>query len=232
MYSFPPLAAAIGVLYTAVSSLTTAFTPLLGAASAAAAIVALTMIVRTILLPLGFAQVRGELARLALAPKLREVQRKHGNNPARLRREIAALYQREGTSPLVGCLPALAQAPVFMVLYGVFLTSEIGGQANVLLTSTLGWVPLGARVLDAAGADLLVFAALFALLIGVAALTRWLTPAPPADTLGGGLIRMLPFGTVFVAAIVPLAAGLYLLTTTAWTVTERTVLRRVLARRQ
>jgi len=231
MYSFPPLAAAIGVVYTAVSFLTTAFTPLLGAASAAAAIVALTMIVRTIVLPLGLAQVRGELARLALAPKLREVQRKYGNNPARLRREIAALYQRQGTSPLAGCLPSLAQAPVFMVLYGMFLTSEIGGQANVLLTSTLGGVPLGARVLDAAGPDLLVFAVLFALLIGVAAVTRRLTPAPPADTPVAGVIRLLPFGTVVVAAIVPLAAGLYLLTTTAWTVTERTLMRRALARK-
>jgi YidC/Oxa1 family membrane protein insertase len=34
-----------------------------------------------------------------------------------------------------------------------------------------------------------------------------------------------------VAAIVPLAAGLYVLTTTAWTVTERSLLRRVLARK-
>ncbi|HEU4541283.1 MAG TPA: membrane protein insertase YidC [Jiangellaceae bacterium] len=232
MYSFPPLAAAIGVLYTAVSYLTTAFTPLLGAASAAAAIVALTLIVRIILLPLGLAQVRGELARLALAPKLREVRRKYGNNPARLRREIAALYQREGTSPLAGCLPALAQAPVFMVLYGLFLTTDVGGQVNVLLSSTLAGVPLGARLLDAAGTDLLVFALLFGVLIAVAAATRRLTATPPPDTPGGGLIRVLPFGTVLVAAIVPLAAGLYLLTTTAWTVTERTVLRRLLARRQ
>jgi YidC/Oxa1 family membrane protein insertase len=77
-----------------------------------------------------------------------------------------------------------------------------------------------------------VFAALFVLLIGVAALTRRLAPAPPADTPGAGVIRLLPFGTVVIAAAVPLAAGLYLLTTTAWTVIERTVLRRVLAQRQ
>lgn len=231
MYSFPPLAAAIGVLYTAVNTLTTAFTPLLGPASAAVAIVALTMAIRAVLVPLGVAQVRGELARAALAPKLRELQQKYRNNPERLRRELTALYQREGTSPLAGCLPALAQAPVFMVLYGLFLTAEVGGRANALLTSTLAGVPLGARLLDVADVDLLVFAALGAALIGVAALTRWLTPAPPADTPGAGVIRLLPFGTVLVAAIVPLAAGLYLLTTTAWTVTERTLLRRVLARK-
>jgi YidC/Oxa1 family membrane protein insertase len=36
----------------------------------------------------------------------------------------------------------------------------------------------------------------------------------------------MPFATLATAAFVPLAAGLYLLTTTAWTVAERTVLQR------
>jgi YidC/Oxa1 family membrane protein insertase len=37
---------------------------------------------------------------------------------------------------------------------------------------------------------------------------------------------VVPFASLVTAAIVPLAAGLYLLTTTAWTLAERTVLRR------
>jgi YidC/Oxa1 family membrane protein insertase len=37
---------------------------------------------------------------------------------------------------------------------------------------------------------------------------------------------IIPFASVATAAIVPLAAGLYLLTTTAWTLAERTLLRR------
>jgi YidC/Oxa1 family membrane protein insertase len=42
----------------------------------------------------------------------------------------------------------------------------------------------------------------------------------------GVLTRLLPYATVVVAAFVPLAAGLYLATTTAWTLAERTLLRR------
>jgi YidC/Oxa1 family membrane protein insertase len=40
------------------------------------------------------------------------------------------------------------------------------------------------------------------------------------------MARFLPFGTLATAAFIPLAAGLYLLTTTAWTLLERTFLQR------
>jgi YidC/Oxa1 family membrane protein insertase len=50
--------------------------------------------------------------------------------------------------------------------------------------------------------------------------------AARSEKLVATLGRFMPFGTVLMAAVVPLAAGLYLLTTTAWTVTERIALRR------
>ena len=43
------------------------------------------------------------------------------------------------------------------------------------------------------------------------------------------IARLLPFGTVAAALAVPLAVTLYLLTTTAWTVTERALLPRLLS---
>ena len=67
------------------------------------------------------------------------------------------------------------------------------------------------------------------------------TPATrPAEATGGGgaafvpaaLARVLPYFTVAVAAFVPLAAGVYLLTTTAWTLAERALVQRVLGVRQ
>jgi len=55
-------------------------------------------------------------------------------------------------------------------------------------------------------------------------------PATPASVPGGRAVSfvtwVIPFVSLVTAAIVPLAAGLYLLTTTAWTLAERTVLRR------
>lgn len=51
----------------------------------------------------------------------------------------------------------------------------------------------------------------------------------PAQQQGavGFLMRILPFATVAFAALVPLAAGLYLLTTTAWAAAERAVFNRL-----
>jgi YidC/Oxa1 family membrane protein insertase len=43
---------------------------------------------------------------------------------------------------------------------------------------------------------------------------------------GGRLLRLLPYGTILIAAFLPLAASLYLLTTNAWTAAERAWLRR------
>ncbi len=46
----------------------------------------------------------------------------------------------------------------------------------------------------------------------------------------GAVTKVLPYTTVIIAAFVPLAAGLYLLTTTCWTLAERAVIRRLHAR--
>jgi YidC/Oxa1 family membrane protein insertase len=42
-------------------------------------------------------------------------------------------------------------------------------------------------------------------------------------------VKVLPYGTILVAAYLPLAAGLYLLTTTTWTIAERALLYRILS---
>lgn len=242
MYTFGPIAAAIAAAATAVSAISALLAPVFGAAAAAAAIIALTALVRLALLPLARAQVRAEKQRARLAPRIRELQRKHGKDPQRLVEEQQRLYAEEGTSPLAGCLPMLAQTPVFLVLYGLFISPEVGGGPNRLLERALGPVPLGSTLGDALAAGpapVAVFAVLIAAVAAAAWASRtWLTvPAlrqggrnggDGAPSLpGAGLMTYLPFMTVAVAAVVPLAAGLYLLTSTAWTVGERVLLRRL-----
>ncbi|MGW4075091.1 YidC/Oxa1 family membrane protein insertase [Streptomyces asiaticus] len=200
--------------------------PLFGASAAAAAIVLFTLCVRAALHPLARAAVRGEKARASLAPKITELGRRHRDDPERMRRAMAELRTREGASPLAGCLPTLVQLPVFFVMYHVFST---GSGAGDLLDHTLAGAPLGAHWGGVvSGGPGLVYLGLFALIAGVATWTYLRTrkvtvPGAP------GVARALPllsFGTLVTAAVVPLAAALYLATSTTWTAVERALLHR------
>ncbi len=239
------LALPVSVAYHLVSALASLFAPLPGGLAAAAAIVAFTMAVRLLLLPLSYRAFRGELARARLAPRVQELYRRHGRQPDRLRQELASLHAAEGTGMYAGCLPALLQLPFFSVVYRLFLAPTAGGGPNLLLRHELAGVPLGSHWLAAApwSPHGLVFAVLFGLLALVAlgsvrAARRRAGPTQPGGPgrpdatarVTAALGRVVPFGTVVFAAFVPLAAGLYLLTTTGWTLAERALLRRLAPR--
>ncbi|HCA86807.1 MAG TPA: hypothetical protein DEQ61_15740 [Streptomyces sp.] len=239
-----------------VSLFASALEPIFAASAAAVAIILFTLCVRLALHPLARAAVRGEKARARLAPRLAELQKKHKGRPERLRKATAELYADEGSSPLAGCLPMLVQLPVFLVMYQLFSATEIGGRTNELLGHRLFAAPLGGHWADAMGdgglfgAQGLVYLALFALMAAVATWTYLRSRKAAAGVPGGAaaasrasgapgdvpgaqamasmtkVLPLLSFGTLITAAIVPLAAGLYLVTTTAWTAAERAWLQR------
>ncbi|MFE4603587.1 YidC/Oxa1 family membrane protein insertase, partial [Kitasatospora indigofera] len=215
---------AVGLAHTAVSALAHVL-------PTAAAIILFTVCVRLALHPLARAAARGEKARSRLAPQVAELNRKHKGKPEKLKEALAELYREEKASPFAGCLPMLVQIPFFSVMYRLFTTP------NDLLDHTVLGVPLGMHVSGAHGpAQLAVFGALYAALaaVGYANFRRARrtglpgsgTAAGAAPAPGAALLPYLSFGTVLFAALVPLAAGLYLVTTTAWSSAERAWLHR------
>ncbi|MGH3161770.1 MAG: YidC/Oxa1 family membrane protein insertase [Streptosporangiaceae bacterium] len=228
----------VDAAYHLVSGLTGILTPVLGGLAAVAAIVVFTMAVRLLLMPLSLRALRGQAAQARLAPQLVALRQRYGKQPERLQREMAALYKREGTSMFAGFGPLLLQWPFLSVMYLLFRSPAVAGTANTLLTHDLFGVPLGAHWLSGPGlasAQGVVFVGLFALLAGLcwlsARLGRLMTaqatgisPAPGAPAAAGSpglLVRALPYLTVVIAAFAPLAAGIYLLTTLAWSLAER-----------
>ncbi|WP_326565528.1 membrane protein insertase YidC [Amycolatopsis rhabdoformis] len=209
--------------YHLVHWLADATEPVTGSLAAAAAIVVFTVAVRLLLVPFARAAARGQQARTALAPEIRKLQEKHGKNREKLASEMAKLQQESGTSIFVGCLPMLVQLPFFWVMYHLFSTAVIAGAPNALLGSTLFGVALGAHGLAAAPV-VLVVAGLLAVVAWLS--IRWQDRQRDLTAPGARFLRLLPYGTVAVTAFVPLAASLYLLTTTTWTVVERMVLNR------
>lgn len=240
LYSFAPIAAVLDAAHWLVTQLAELVAPLVGSGSAAFAVVLITMIVRTVLIPVGVSQVRAEIGRRRLAPQLEELRRRYAKNRELLQRKTMELYTSEKVSPLAGCLPLLLQAPVLSILYGLFILPEINGHPNELLTEQLFGVPLGSSLVGLVGAGsvwptLLVFGALLAVIAVVATLSRRVAlktavPMPTQPGMAGitSALSWMPFITVIFGAFVPLAATIYLTVSTSWTLGERVILRRAL----
>jgi YidC/Oxa1 family membrane protein insertase len=219
----------VDAAYHLVSGFTIFLAPALGGLAAVAAIVLFTVAARLILMPLSLRGLRGQATQARLAPQLQDLRKRYAKQPERLQREMTALYKREGTSMFAGLTPLLLQWPLLSVMYLLFRSTQIGGKANRLLTHNLFGVPLGSHWLAGAGVVSmhgLVFLGVFVLLAGLCWLSvrlgRLMTArSAGADAPGGALIRVLPYLTVVIAAFVPLAAGIYLLTSTGWALAER-----------
>jgi YidC/Oxa1 family membrane protein insertase len=153
MSIFAAFGAVVGVAHSAIEGLATLLTPLTGGLAGALAIVVFTLAVRALISPLTYVQVRGERRRTALAPQIEKLRRKHRNDPVTLATETLALQRANGAGPFVSMLPALAQAPFFMIMYRVALQGPSGSLAGVPLTAHLfAGLPVFAVLLAIAGA--------------------------------------------------------------------------------
>jgi YidC/Oxa1 family membrane protein insertase len=235
-FSFPPFAAVLDGAAALITGLTSAFATVAPTGVAAlAAIVLVTVAVRAALLPVGLANARAQVARGRLAPRLRELQRRHRKDPTTLSRKTQELYAAEGVSPFAGVLPTLLQIPVVSVVCGVFTRTTVAGHANALLAHTVLGTPLGASFgqLIAAGAfdQLALPLTLLAVIAAVALVSRRLAlqsarqvdPGAPEPTRLARVLGWLPLLSVVFAAIAPVAASVYLMVSMSWTSAERTI---------
>jgi len=107
--------------------------------SAGLAIVAFTIIIKTLLLPLTITSIRSSKAMQELQPKIKELQKKYGKDRARLSQETMRLYQQHRINPMAGCLPMLIQIPIFFGLYRAIVHLS-GSDAGHWQDSFL-WIP-------------------------------------------------------------------------------------------
>lgn len=230
----------VDAAYHLVFALTNLLTPVLGGGAAVAAIVVFTVAARLLVAPLTFRALRGQRAQAALAPHVTRLRQRYAGQPERLQRELVALYQRAGTSPLTGFAPLLAQWPVFSVLYLLFRSPAVAGGPNQLLSRTLLGAPLGSHLLSGSGAFSAHGAVFFGVLILLAAAcwlvtraARRVLPRPAPSAVAPGTARtnavltvvgtFLPYLTVLIAVFTPLAAAVYLVASTGWSAAERLV---------
>ncbi len=83
------------------------------------AIIMLTISVMVLLMPLTLKATRSTIKMQQVQPELKKIQKKHKGDREALNAEMMELYQENGINPIGGCLPMLAQMPVFLVLFRI-----------------------------------------------------------------------------------------------------------------
>lgn len=94
------------------------------------AIIALTILIRLVTLPLTLRQLRASKAMTSLQPRIQELQKKYAKDKQRLSQEMMRLYREAGVSPLGCLLPMLIQLPIWIALYQSIM-QVLGNSANL-----------------------------------------------------------------------------------------------------
>lgn len=181
-------------------------------------IVALTVVVRAILIPLTYKQIKGMRALQALQPQIKEIQEKYKNDKQRMQQEMMRFYQENKVNPLASCLPLLLQLPIFIALFQ--LLKGDGFERDVEASGGAEWLFINSVVENPAGAEMVLLMLLFA---GSMALSTLVTMRS-SPSAGGSQQYMLIaafalIGVFFVPAF-PAGLSLYWITTNFWTVLQ------------
>ena len=83
------------------------------------AIIALTILIKIILLPLSAKSLRSQKALQEIQPKVEAIKAKHKDNKEMLGKEMMLLYKNEKVSPFSSCLPLLIQLPFLFAIFQV-----------------------------------------------------------------------------------------------------------------
>ncbi len=116
------------------------------------AIVVLTLIVRTVVIPLYRRQLTSQRRMQLLQPEIKEIQKRYKGDAMKARVAQQELFKERGVSPLAGCLPLLLQMPLLFIMYSVIQNGLTNVDPTAMLT-VFGHqiIPLTCNNLNAAG---------------------------------------------------------------------------------
>lgn len=109
-------------------------------------ILVLTFIVKAILFPLTYRMLYSQSKMAALKPQIEQLKAKFKSDPQQQQVETMKMYREFGVNPLGGCLPMLAQMPIWFALYRFFPASIEFRQAPFLWATDLSSYDVIARL--------------------------------------------------------------------------------------
>jgi YidC/Oxa1 family membrane protein insertase len=182
-------------------------------------IVALTVLVRIVLVPLTVRQIHSMQALQAHGPEMKAIQQKYKHDRAKLNEELMKFYRENHINPAASCLPLLAQFPVFIALYLTLRhAKEVGG----------GWLHVVPDI-SAKGTAHWSGYVLLAIYAGSQIASTYFMGATMQKSQRN-LMMILPLLFITVVSRFPTGLILYWMTTNLWTVGQGLVTRRLVPR--
>ena len=184
-------------------------------------IVALTVLVRMVLVPLTVRQIHSMQALQAHAPQMKEIQRKYKGDKQKQNEELMKFYRENNINPAASCLPMLAQLPVFFALY--FVLRHFHAQPGDNL-SWLGLIDITKQASAGWGPLLIVVYA-------TSQLASSYFMSTTVDKTQRTMLMILP--VAFIPFVINFKAGLvlYWMTTNLWTVGQGLITRQLMPKK-
>jgi YidC/Oxa1 family membrane protein insertase len=196
-------------------------------------IVALTVVVRLLLVPLTVKQIHSMQNLQRHAPQMKEIQKKYKADKKRQQEELMKFYRENNINPAASCLPLVAQFPVFIALYLVlrqFSKHPPGGEAAVA-AGDFSWLHNFVPDITAHANAHWSGYVLLAVYVASQLVSTYLMSATMERSQR---IMMMVLPLVFVTFLLNFPVGLviYWVTTNLWTVGQGLITRRLMPRPQ
>ena len=215
------------------------FIDIIPGASAGAAVIALTILIKLILFPLSYKASKFQYEMKAHEADIKRLKERYKDDRQAQGKAILEFYKEKGINPFAGILPLFIQIPIVIALYYVFYKGGLPSVDAALLYSV---VPVPEVSMIFLGLDISQKSIILAVLVGVSQLLQGHLAMPPAPaksekpSFGDDLARgmqlqmkyVLPIVMAFVAYAVSGAVALYFITSNLFTVCQELYLRRLL----
>ncbi|HEY8488035.1 MAG TPA: YidC/Oxa1 family membrane protein insertase [Thermaerobacter sp.] len=176
--------------------------------SAGLSIILFTVLVRLVLLPLTFSQMRSMQRMQALQPEVERIQKKYKNNPQKANEAIMKLWRENNVNPAAGCLPLLIQFPI---LYALFLALRTFSSGSFL------WIP------DLRHPDPFF---VLPILAGVTTYFQMKTSMTTAQPQQRTMLVLMPAMLTFFAWSFPAGLALYWVTSNLFSIVQQVLMNR------
>ena len=204
------------------------------------AIIAITILLRALLIPVYKKQIQSQKQLQILQPKIKEIQQRHKNDKEKQTKELMELYKTHKTNPFSGCLPLVIQLVFLIAIYQVLI--KISGNGLTIDSAELySFVPNPGKInqLFIGIVDLTKASPIIAILAAAAQYfqTKMLMDKPKAEVepkqngepdfasiMNKQMLYIGPFLTFFIGIKFPAGLSLYWLAGTLFMLVQQIVI--------